>query len=406
MASGRNPYDAVIIGGGPAGSQVAYRLAEAGYRVMVLERKENLAGPVCCTGIVSRRCVQAFAIPDHVIHREANGARLFAPGGTVLDVNREEPQVAILNRPAFNQAWANRAHAAGAEFLYATDVRRIETGKRLVTIESIRNWERLTLQARSVVVATGFGSQLADTLGMGASGDFVMGAQAEVATRGAEQVEVYAGSKIAPGFFAWLVPTSPGKALVGLLSRRHPPAYLRSLLTRLAAEGKIASASVPFTYGGVSLKTLPRTYGDRLLVVGTAAGQVKPITGGGIYFGLLCADAAATTLDRRLNEDDLSAVKLAAYERSWKRRLGRELRTGSVARRIFERLSDSQVDRIFALMVSSGLIEELRASPDLTFDSHADVVTRVFSQRLFAQALRTVQLPFHLRKGRRKTPRD
>jgi flavin-dependent dehydrogenase len=47
--------------------------------------------------------------------------------------------------------------------------------------------------------------------------------------------------------------------------------------------GKITSDEAEPNYGGVSLKPLTRTYGERLLVVGTAAGQVKPTTGGGRY---------------------------------------------------------------------------------------------------------------------------
>jgi len=79
--------------------------------------------------------------------------------------------------------------------------------------------------------------------GLGAAGDFVMGAQAVVETDIAE-VEVYFGNQIAPGFFGWLVPTSPGKGLVGLLARRDNPFYLRKLLDSLGAAGKIASADV------------------------------------------------------------------------------------------------------------------------------------------------------------------
>ena len=83
------------------------------------------------------------------------------------------------------------------------------------------------------------------------------------------------------------------------------------------------------------------------MVVGDAAGQVKPTSGGGIYYGLLCADIAADTLHRALQEGDFSAGMLSRYERKWKKRLGRELKIGYWARRMFERLSDGQIDRIF-----------------------------------------------------------
>ena len=97
------------------------------------------------------------------------------------------------------------------------------------------------------------------------------------------------------------------------------------LVTFLQAQGRIASVEIEPCYRGIPIKPLPRTYGDRLVVVGDAAGQVKPTTCGGIYYGLLCADIATNNLHRALKRDDLSAKSLANYERGWKRKLGREL---------------------------------------------------------------------------------
>ncbi|HEX9896209.1 MAG TPA: NAD(P)/FAD-dependent oxidoreductase [Dehalococcoidales bacterium] len=405
MVTTKNLYDVAVIGGGPVGSQVAYKLAGMGYHTIVLEKKEKLSAPVCCSGIVSRECVETYSIPDSVIHRWANSACLFSPAMKSLRVSRDTPQAAILNRPAFDALWVDRAQSAGVEYCPDSEVRRIQSGKKTTLLDVIRRGERLTVQARVVVVAAGFGSWLVDGLGLKGAGDFVMGVQAEVKTNNIDEVEVYFGNKIAPSFFAWLVPTIEGKALAGLLSRRNPPAYLRSLLSRLVAEGKIVSGDVPFTYGGVPLKPLPKTYGERVLVVGTTAGQIKPLTGGGIYFGLLCADIAANTLNQCLSIDDLSADKLASYQRGWKRRLGRELRTGSWARRVFEKLDDHRLDQLFGIMESSGLINELSQSEELSFDWHADVVSRIFNHRLLIKVFRSMKLPFHLEERLRKGAR-
>ena len=60
-------YDVIVIGGGPVGSYVAYKLAGMGHKVMVLERKRRIGESVCCTGIVGQECVDSFAIEDNVI---------------------------------------------------------------------------------------------------------------------------------------------------------------------------------------------------------------------------------------------------------------------------------------------------------------------------------------------------
>jgi digeranylgeranylglycerophospholipid reductase len=393
-----NFYDVIVVGGGPSGSQVADKLAEMGHSVGVVERKETLSGNVCCAGLVSHECVEKYSIPESVIYRWANSARLFTPSGKLVRIQRNEPQVAVLNRTAFNQIWAARAQKTGAEYLFGCKLKGIVREKSIVTAEVSRREKVLNLKSRAIVIATGFGTQLLDNLGLGGAGDFVMGAQAEVKTNDVNELEVYFGSEIAPEFFAWLVPTSPGKALVGLLARRNSPFYLRKLLASLAEGGKITSAEVKLTYGGVPLKPLPHTHSDNLLVVGTAAGQVKPITGGGIYFGLICADIAANTPHRALETANLSASGLAGYERAWRKKLARELMTGYWARKAYEMLSDRQVDRIFGLLESTGLIEELCHTEELSFDWHANVIAKVMGQKLFATAINSVRESFNRKK--------
>jgi len=383
-------YDVIVVGGGPSGSQVAYKLAGMGYIVGVVERNATLRGNVCCTGLVSRECVEKYNIPENVIYRWANSAKLFPPSGKPIHIQREEPQVAVLNRTAFNQIWAQRTQKAGVEYHFNCNLKGIAREKSKVTVEVSRQGEILTLQSRAIVIATGFGTQLLDNLKLGGAGDFVMGAQAEVESKDIDEVEVYFGNEVAPGFFGWLAPTSPGKALVGLLARRNNAFYLRKLLASLAANGKIVSADVQMSFGGVSLKPLPHSRGDNLLVVGTAAGQVKPITGGGIYFGLICADMAANTLKRALRTGNLSAHGLAGYERAWRRKLGRELRNGYWARKAYELLNDRQVSRVFGLMEATGIIEELRQSKEMSFDWHADVIAKMMGQKLLAGTISSI----------------
>jgi len=83
-------YDVAVIGGGPVGSQAAYKLASMGYGVVVVEQKERLGEPVCCTGIIGQECVSSFAIDESVILRRANSARIFSPSGKRLSLWRPE----------------------------------------------------------------------------------------------------------------------------------------------------------------------------------------------------------------------------------------------------------------------------------------------------------------------------
>jgi len=181
---------------------------------------------------------------------------------------------------------------------------------------------------------------------------------------------------------------------VGLLSRRSPGFYLRKLISSLLAEGKIVSAEAELCRRGIPLKPLAKTYSDRLVVVGDAAGQVKPTTGGGIYYGLLCAEIAANNLHRALETNALSAKSLANYGREWKRKLGRELKICYWARKFYERLSDRQIDRVFDIIKSRGIDEALLKADDLSFDWHGEVILRLLGQRVLSKTIGVMRIPF------------
>jgi len=383
-------HDVIVVGGGPVGSYAAYRLASMGHEVMVLERKASIGENVCCTGIIGQECINSFGIKD-VILREVNSARLFSPSGNLVRLWREETQASILDRAAFDMAMASRAQSEGVEYLLDSPASDIAIEADQVRVSESHGGR--SVAARAVIIASGFGSKLEKGLGLGRVGDFVTGAQVDVET-GIDEVEVYLGHDIAPGFFAWLVPTLPGMARLGLLSRHNPGRYLKKLAASLQEKGVIVATVGGVSHGNIPLKPLPRTYGERLVVVGDAAGQVKPTTGGGIYYGLLCAEIAADTLHQALEDDDLSARRLTSYEQKWRRRLSQELKIGYWARKLFERLSDKQIDRIFNVIKANGIDEALLSASDLSFDWHSKAIFRLIGQQVVAKAIDVMKIPF------------
>jgi digeranylgeranylglycerophospholipid reductase len=386
-------YDVVVVGGGPVGSRVAFRMAENGYSVLVLEKKSRPGGKTACTGIVGRECVHAFQIEDRVVLRELNSASLYSPSGRLLHLYRKETQACILDRSAFDVSLAERAQKAGAAFSFHSRVMDVNVGNSKVDVAVDQRGNQETISAGAVVIAAGFNPGLLEKLGAGTCKDFTIGVQAEVEAPGVEEVGVYFGD-VAPGFFAWLVPTVPPLARAGLLARENPGYLLKKWLAELAAQGRIKSADVRISYGGIPLRPLARTCGERLLVVGDAAGQVKPTSGGGIYYGLLCADIAAATLDGALKDDDLSARRLARYERAWRKKLGRELRTGYWFRKIFERLSNRQIDRLFRVVSAGGIDEALLKAGDVSFDWHGRTIMKLLKYKMVARTIGQIRLPF------------
>jgi flavin-dependent dehydrogenase len=169
----------------------------------------------------------------------------------------------------------------------------------------------------------------------------------------------------------------------------------------LETQGKIVTTDASPSYGGIPLQPLTRTYTERLVIVGDAAGQVKPTTGGGIYYSLLCADIAANILQQALASNALSARNLATYEQAWKRRLRQELRMGYWARKFYERLSDSQIDRIFDIIKSNGIDKALLRVEELSFDWHSSLVLRLLEHRAISKTSGLIKIPLWLTRGAR-----
>ena len=390
-------YDVVVIGGGPVGSRLAYMLARLGWGVTVLEKESGAGNKLCCTGIIGQECVRNFDIDETVILRKVKSARLFSPSGKMLYIKRDEYQASVLDRAAFDLAMARRAQNAGAQYIFSSAVHDIRVTRE--GVELYHGKGRGHLSARSAVIASGYGARLTEKMGLGKAADFAAGAQANVVASGQDEVEVYFGREVAPGFFGWLVPTSNGNARVGLLSRSAPEKYLKKLLDSLASEGKIVPGDWKFNNGAIPLRPLRRTSGERVLAVGDAAGQVKPTTGGGIYYGLLCADIAADVLNKALHRDDLSARSLSRYDREWKGKLGRELMVGYGARKLFERLSDQQIDRLFDVIEKNRIDAALLESEDVSFDWHSRAIMKLLRRSVVARIFGAFRLPFRGNKN-------
>lgn len=370
-------HDIIIVGAGPAGSRVAQRLSQLGCSVVVVEKNLSLGEDICCTGILSWECLSAFSLDNGLVLRQANSAKFLAPSGEHLRFCRQSPVAAIVDRARLNAHLAEIAKAGGAEYLFGARAGDISIKDDGVEVILKGQSEERVLRAKAAVIATGFGSNLPAKLGLGEIKQFVLGAQVPVATNGIDEVEVYFDQELAPGGFAWLVPTTQGRGLAGLLTRSQADSSLENLLEVFSSQGKITSDHAAPSYDIVPLKPLPRTYADRVLVVGEAAGQVKPTTGGGVYYGLLCADIAAGVLQRSFKSDDFSSDALAAYEVEWRSKLNRELTIGYWARTLLAGLSNSRIDRLFRLAGKKGLPELIAGGNGFSFDWHSNLLVKL-----------------------------
>lgn len=366
-------YDVIVVGAGHSGSHTALQLCSRGYKVAVLERKEAPGRDICCTGIISKECFDSCGVSPEVILTTANSAKFFSPSGRCLRLKSEKVQAYVIDRASFDRALASQAAAGGADYFFSLPARDIVIDNEGVRIETPRSG----LRAKAVVVATGFEPALTRKLGLGSIAHFASGAQAEVDTEGVDEVEIYLSQEVAPGFFGWLVPTSNGKALAGVLAASHARLCLEKLLESHFCRGKVLARRGMIKTKAIPVGTLPRSYKNRLLVIGDAAGQVKPTTGGGIYFGHLGSQAAVEALTEAFNTGNLGARQLAGYQKAWRAKIGREISIGYRARRLYQKLSDPQIERIFDIVASRDIAAALLDSPGFSFDRHGRLMLEI-----------------------------
>lgn len=383
-------YDVIIVGAGPTGSYAASRLAELGYKVIVLEQKEDAGENVCCTGIVSVECFNAFDL-DATIFRPASSAKFFAPCGEFITLDRESPQAYVIDRASLDKSLKQHAQRCGAAYLFSASVIAITPEPDYVSVTVDYHGEQRTFAAQVVVLACGFGSELPEKLGLGKITNFMVGAQAEVDTIDASEIEVYFDQNLFPGFFGWLVPTARNKGLAGLLVREDPALHLGNLLSHLQSQGKITASQADMKFGTIPLGSLPQTCADRVIAVGDAAGQVKPTTGGGIYYGLLCADIAARCLHQAFLDNGFSATKLSAYDEQWRAKLGHELKTGYRARRFYRRLSNRRIDDLFHIINNNGIPRLIAEWQDFSFDWHGALISTILKHLAIAAPLQPIK---------------
>jgi digeranylgeranylglycerophospholipid reductase len=373
-----NLYNVGIIGAGPVGGFLADKLSRLGYKIIVLEKKTSPDYDINCTGIISQECCDLLSINNSsLILRPANSASFVSPSCKRLQFSRNENIANIVDRPLLNLELIRRASLASVKYLFSADVKGIEITDKSVCLTAIINGHHENISCDTVIIATGFGTDLTTKLGLGKISKFVIGAQAEVQLNDTDEIEIFLDRELAPGGFAWLVPTQCGKGLAGLLTHKSPNAYLAKFLIDIERKGKIKSSKVEYHISPIPLRPLPKTYADRILIVGEAAGQVKPTTGGGIYYGILSSEIAARVLQQSFETDNFSAIKLSQYQRLWKAKLAREIAVGNCIHQLWKKTSNNQIEYLFKLAEKKGVIDIINTTKYFSFDWHGSMFTRI-----------------------------
>jgi geranylgeranyl reductase family protein len=315
--------DFVVVGAGPAGARFARSAAERGRDVLVLEQGE-VGKPLACSGHVSLDVWEYVpeSARDRLFQNAIRGAR-FRLGGAdsrAYPFHRESPISNAVDRVELDRTLARAASDAGADVRDRHTVTAVDEGRDAVAVTARGPDGTETFDARLVVGADGPRSRVRAECGLPDPDEFLHGVLGfDPAPDHEDFVDVHL---TVPGFFAWRIPRGDAGVEYGLAVSPgdDPNGRFDALVAEYGADiDRRCSGLIP-------VGAPPRVTGKRSLLVGDAAGQTKPFTGGGILYGMRAADHAARTVDPARPET------LPDYEAAWRADLRTEQRLGALVR--------------------------------------------------------------------------
>lgn len=320
-------HDVIVVGAGPVGARLATVLAERGVDVLLMEEHASIGRPFQCAGLVNPWSMQQVGLNDTVL-QDIDGATIHGPHEASVSVGVPgEVRTSAVCRNRFDEGVVHQALNAGAKLRLST----LATGLLPIEGEGWRvNYRHEsstgTATCRLVVGADGAHSRVRHWLRCGRPKEMMIGNQVEVTGFDTEErwLEMFTGMAIAPGFFAWAIPTGFGTHRVGLwsaperLDEASPEALLHALMHTSRHAPRFANCQVVARYcGPIPGGMVRRPVRERAMLFGDAAGLAKPTTGGGIGPGFKQVSLVADALAKAIHADRLSENVLKKISRPW-----------------------------------------------------------------------------------------
>ncbi len=364
-------YDVVVVGAGPAGSMTAKWAAKGGARVLIVEKRQEIGSPVRCGEGISRSWLDSVGITLDAksLARQVKGAKIVAPNGSSFYLSEKmagNEVGLVLDRVFFDKLLARDAVKAGADLMLKTSaVKLLKTGDKVTGVR-IKSWgETKDIKCGCVVGADGYESQVGRWAGINTSlapRDITSCFQYRLTNinHEADYCEFVLGSK-APGGYIWIFPKNEDTANVGIgmqLTKLKDPADVKKYLDRYIQNDPRLKKGKPLELvsGAVSIcAPIDKAIGSGILLVGDAARQIDPITGGGISNSCKAAKVAGEVLAKATNEKDFGERSLQRYEKGWRDLLENHLYRNWMAKEKLVTLSDDTFNKVIATLTDVGV---------------------------------------------------
>jgi digeranylgeranylglycerophospholipid reductase len=361
VMSVRDNYDVAVVGAGPAGSMAARTIAQAGHSALLVEKRQEIGAPVRCAEGVSRAWLgKLVPIDPKWICAQIHGYRFHAPDGIAFTVEPDDTGY-ILERKIFDRDLANMAAQAGAHVLAKTAARDVlcdEQGASIGVQLDLPPHNSVSVRSKIVIGADGVESQVGRWAGMDTVPrlrDMCSAVQYLMAGLDIDQgiCDFYFGTQVAPGGYLWIFPKGNGMANVGIgiAGTRADKIIAQAFLDRFVETNFPTGSILSVISGGVPLAgTLKHIVKDGLMLVGDAAHQAFPHTGGGIETALEAGRLAGEVAVAALQAGDYSGRFLDRYPAEWHHKFGKEMSQSYRIKELLQSFDDNGWNRSAALL--------------------------------------------------------
>ena len=353
--------DVLVIGAGPAGSAAARHAALGGADVILIDKKSEIGTPKRCAEGIYDHGLKWLGIepdPQWAVQR-INGGTIISPDKTrlTLDETILPEKGYIVERKVFDKYMAMDAARAGAQIMVKTLAKSIlkdDSDGSSIIVDCEQMGEIIEIKAKIVIAADGPESKVAKAFGINSTTklqDMMAGVQYEMVGVNCERmdlIELHLGA-FANGGYAWVFPKGEDIANVGIgipgNSKRSAIEYLNEFIESYPPLND--AKAVELNVGGDPIGgMIDQIYDDNLLVCGDAAGQVDPITGGGIILGMLGGMTAGKVAAKAIIDKDYSKERLEEYHIKYDEITQGAIPKLKVAHEVYRSLDDKDLNQI------------------------------------------------------------
>ena len=320
----KNEYDVIVAGGGPSGSMVAIEIAKAGLDVCIFEKDRDVGYPVRCGEAIGHSGLTRYFKPKPSwIASKINGAKLISPNSQSINVDFKNDTGYILNRRIFDYDLSREAVKCGAEVYTKSYVEGliIEEGFTKGVYLDYMGIKK-EVRAKIVIGADGVESRVGRWAGIRTNikmKDMESALQYSVANinlKHDDKMIMYVGKKYAPGGYLWIFPKGKGFANIGIgISGKYCKETSAKECLDIFIDREYPDISILTTVcGGVPCpKPMKEPIANGLMLVGDAAHQINPLTGGGIASGMRGGELAGKVAIEAINKKEYSKIFLKKY---------------------------------------------------------------------------------------------